>query len=349
MPDSRRARFDLGHRARPEHGRSRGCPPENVERSRSASLDRQSPAVLAPKPKRRPERAVQEHRLPVLNLLLAKATTMNAKQILRFMKDREAGIDRDNIKTAREHLVADAISSGRDVIVEGVDEDGQPLVYKKWVPTKKSTGTRKPAERTKGHSRGYIVDPASKRAIGFESTHEMRCAMMLLANKDVVHLEDQPPAVHYRDAKRVHRKHTFDYRATFADGRRVAIAVKPSHLLESSGIRDVIKRIKPKLHGFADQALILTERNLTIARGDNAEHIVHARRYRNEADCEELQAFLEGVPGIFRIYEVVNRFPDFAAAMNAMWCLIYDGFLKLAYPDRTLRDAPYAYVVHLRN
>ncbi len=98
---------------------------------------------------------------------------MNAKAVLRFMKEQESSFDRWNIKTEKEALSPDQVSSGRFQLLEFTDEDGKSLSDVVWVPPMRSEGTRLPTERTKGHSRGFIVDPGAHRAIGFEGLRNL--------------------------------------------------------------------------------------------------------------------------------------------------------------------------------
>ncbi|KQW33520.1 MULTISPECIES: hypothetical protein [unclassified Ensifer] len=269
---------------------------------------------------------------------------MKAKAVLRFMKEQQFGFDRDKLEEVPAALAPDKVTSGRDQTVNFLDEDGVPAHDVLWIPPKRSTGTRQPTPRTQGHSRGYLVDPGTERAVGFESTHELACALMLLANRAVVDIEDQPPEVEYMGADGKVHGHTFDYRATLRSGATTAIAVKPSHLVEKTGIRDVLKRVRPVLNGFADTAILLTDEQLTKARAWNAKNILRARRCRNDSDCNEVRDFLQGVHGTINVYDLGQRFGDFPSAMNAIWCLIYERTLVQNKPGNKLCDAPDVHV-----
>ncbi|WDZ79134.1 hypothetical protein PWG15_27005 (plasmid) [Ensifer adhaerens] len=269
---------------------------------------------------------------------------MNALQILRCMKEEEARAGLPVNANRGLRLVPDHATSGRLLDVGGSTSDcgAEPDPWSEvWVPTAFSTGTRQPTPRSKGHSRGWVVDPAANRAIGFSSTHEMRLAAMLLANRNVVEVEDQPAAVSYRGADGKRHHHTFDYRATYRNGRRVAIAVKPRSAVVKSGIRDVLKRVRPVLGSFAHEAVLLTDTQITMARGRNALSILRARRARNEEDCARMRNLFRRVHGSVHADHIAEQFGNRAAGKNAIWCLIYDGFLQLAEPDRKFIDAPF--------
>lgn len=269
---------------------------------------------------------------------------MTWKVVLRNMKELRFGYDRTLPMQGDAALNADSAVSGVEKKIAFVDEDGVVHTDTIWVPPQRSQGTRQPTPRTKGHCRGYLVDPIRNRAIGFSSTHEMRCALILLADPEVVLLEDQPPAVSYLGADEKYHTHTFDYRATYRCGKRVAIAVKPLRQVEKSGVRNVIKRLRPVLGPFGNTAVILTDHHLTKARAWNAASTLRALRCKNAADCLRILEFLKATDGILNTYEIAEHFDDYAAAMNAIWCLIYERVLIPMRPDKKLCDAPFVQV-----
>ncbi len=163
---------------------------------------------------------------------------------------------------------------------------------------------------------------------------------MLMANWTVTNVEDQPPPISFRCDDGKSHEHTFDFRATYFNGRRIAIAVKPKTDIVKSGIRDVLRHIRPKLNGFADEAILLTDEWATINRGWNALSILRARRARNDEDCARMHDFFRSVHGAVHVSQVAAQFDNRAAALNAIWCLIYDGVLKQVFPDQKLVDEP---------
>lgn len=270
---------------------------------------------------------------------------MPAQRVIRYITEVEHGIDNyvddlpytnDNIKVTTEFVPA-----GQIVLVSTVDDDGVIEEVELWAPPGASTATRLPPARTKGHSRGYLVDTRTNRAVSFASTYEMTCALMLLSNSSVVDVEDQPPAVTYVGADGTQHKHTFDYRVTLRNGKRIAFAVKPKALVKSSGIEDVIARTKPNLHGFADTAVLVTDQTLTRDRAWNAKWTLRALKIRDEADCEKMRTLVSDINGIVSAYELARKFERFADGLNAIWCLVYDGVLELAEPGKKLVDAPW--------
>lgn len=265
---------------------------------------------------------------------------MNHKKVLEYLKEKQFGMDREHI------VVSEAAEQmpdgyGEEQTVYRAGPDGVIVPVEIFVPPTPSTATRKPPERTKGHSRGSLVDPRNNRAVTFASTHEMRCALILLASPDIAEVYDQPPALTYFDEEGVERKHTPDYLAVDHSGRKCAIAVKPSRAVEKSGIMDTLDRIRPILGDYAEDIILLTDAQLTHARAYNAESTMHAQSCRVQSHCDRVVEIVEDIEGEVNAYEVANAFGDFASGMNAVWCLVYDGILALAEPARLLTDNPY--------
>jgi hypothetical protein len=270
---------------------------------------------------------------------------VRAQRVLRYMIEVEHGIDNyvddlppcnDNNKAQQEFIPA-----GKLIQISTVDDDGVIEEVELWAPPVKSTATRLPPARTKGHSRGYLVDTRTNRAVSFASTYEMTCALMLLTNSAVVDIEDQPPAIRYTTSDGIEHEHTFDYRATLRNGARIAFAVKPKDLVKSSGIEDVIERTKPNLHGFANAAVLVTDRTLTRERAWNAKWTLRALKIRDEADCEKMRSMISDIQGTVSAFALARNFDRFADGLNAIWCLVYDGVIELAEPGKKLVDAPW--------
>jgi hypothetical protein len=264
---------------------------------------------------------------------------MNYKKVLEFMKEQMFGFDREKVcESEPDPRLPDTYDQETTCVDH--DDDGNVVEFQTWIPPQRSTATRAYPGRTKGHSRGAFVDPKTNRAITFASTIEMRCALMLAASHHITEVYDQPPAIPYVDKFGKKREHTPDYLAVSPMGK-CAIAVKPSRLVEKSGIEDVIRRIKPNLGSYADDFILLTEKQLTACRASNAESALLAHENRIQEDCDRVLEIVSDTYGELNAYHVCGVFGDFAAGMNAIWCLVYDGHLRLADPSRMLSDDPY--------
>lgn len=209
-----------------------------------------------------------------------------------------------------------------------------------WTPPSASIASRRPPARSRGFSRGSVVDPRSNRAMVFESNLEHEFACILMADRRVVHIHDQPPAVIYRTPDGTAHRHTFDFLAVTEDGRRLAFAVKPSAKVMKSGIEQTLEYIRQQApKDFADSFLLRTERHITKDRAFNASVILHARRGRNEDDVQALLKLAHTLNGAIRLGDLVAWSGLDGWGRNAVICLIDDGVLTLASPGRIDDDA----------
>lgn len=269
---------------------------------------------------------------------------MNWKGVMSYFKEKEFGLDRWELAEAETSPVApDGFCEDEIIFVR--NDDGTEEAVEIFVPPARSTATRMPPARTKGHSRGAMVEPEADRAVTFASAHEWRSALILMASPEIAEVYDQPPAITYIDAEGKKVKHTPDYLAVSRSGKKCAIAVKPSRRVERSGVVDTIDRIRPILGDYADDIILLTEIQLTPERANNAESVLHANSCRVQADCDRVAAIMETTDGEVNAYDIAKLFGDFPRGMNAIWCLVYDGVVKLADPARMLADNPFVFRV----
>ena len=238
------------------------------------------------------------------------------------------------------------LPAGRLVDIECVDDDGVVSVHPVWIPPGRSIGTAQPTRRTKAHSRGYLNDDRTHREIGFSSTHELHAACVFLADRNVLDIEDQPPAVAYLDADGRPHTHRYDFRIRFNTGLIVAVDVKPRSLVESSKINQTREFARPNLVGFADKDILVTDRTASRERGWNARKMIKARKIRDAHHNRKMAEWLPDIHGTVSAYQLARQFPSFAEGMNAVWCLLHDGLLKFADVHQKMPDFPYVRVNH---
>lgn len=278
------------------------------------------------------------------------------RQIIRFLKELETGRDRTQIPLPSETVFLKPDSpllSGRmrafPVDVHDDDEDYADLANLPWlwIPTEEPTPSRWYPARTKGHSRGTITNPKTRSAISYASTYEMNLAYMLCASKHVAKVEDQPEAIIVtRDDG--DKQHTVDFRATLTgNGYRIVVGVRPSWQLEKDDLRHTIERINSgSLEGFADEAIILTEREITNDRGWNAKSILRALKNSVANDNARLADYASKFHGTVSLMTLMRIFDDSAAAWNAVFCLIHGEILLPSRPDLKLVNAPFVSFNH---
>ncbi len=175
----------------------------------------------------------------------------------------------------------------------------------------------------------------------------MNLAHMLCASRHISLVEDQPSAIPVM-CEDGEKKHTIDYRTTMQSSRnRIVVAVRPSWLLEKDGLPETIASINlGSLEGFADEAVILTEKEITDARGWNAKSVLRALKSSVADDNERLREFASKFQGTVSVMTLTTGFEDRAATENAVWCLIHDEALVPVRPDLRLIDAPFVRFNH---
>ncbi|GAB5429894.1 MAG: hypothetical protein Devi2KO_33530 [Devosia indica] len=98
-----------------------------------------------------------------------------------------------------------------------------------FVPPAQSRATRFINLRGRGSHRGALVAGFGgiDRMVVFESLLELHCLRILLTDRSVIDIWDQPPAIEYINIAGQKTHHTLDYRAEYKDGRLVGYAAKP--------------------------------------------------------------------------------------------------------------------------
>ncbi|MGR9400153.1 hypothetical protein ACU8M5_10435 [Rhizobium leguminosarum] len=270
------------------------------------------------------------------------------RQIIRMMTDLGLGYDRTllPVPTETTYLPVSGPASGR-IVPFKIEDDGEkddpgiPSLPFMWIPVEEPTPTRWYPARTKAHSRGTVTHPLLNKAITYSSTYEMNLLYMFAACRDVVKIEDQPASIYVTGPNGKYR-HTIDYRVTLASKYRIACAVRPTWLIERDDLHKTVERINAgSLKGFADEAILLTEREITNDRGWNAKTILHALRADDEMTVGRLLDVASRIHGTVSIYDLIRGFNQRALAMNAVFTLIYRGVLVPAHPDRKLVDKPF--------
>ncbi|MDX3924698.1 MAG: hypothetical protein QHC90_02650 [Shinella sp.] len=276
------------------------------------------------------------------------------RQVIRYMKELESGFDRTLLPLPTEtvFLKASEPLSGRYVPFESDPHDeedysGLTSIPRVWRPTEEATPSRWYPARTKGHSRGTMVNGKTRKAITYSSTYERNLAYMMCASKHIVLVEDQPSAVPVQQEDGTSH-HTFDYRARLANGTVIVVGVRPTYLLEKDGLEYTIGTVDRKLpHGFADGATIITEREATDARCWNAMSILRALKHSVAADNDRLREYASRFHGTVHIRDLLAGWEIPSYGRNAVWCLIHDEILVPVRPDLKLIDAPFVRFNHV--
>lgn len=157
-----------------------------------------------------------------------------------------------------------------------------------YVPPARTRATRMYPARSKASGRGFVIAKlragSAWRQLIFESNLERKCLLVMLAQHTVMDIWDQPPQIPYRSQTGKTKSHTYDFRVTLNDGRKIAIAVKPDAVVARWGFDREFLLIKIQTaKQFADDALLITESSFSTAEVRNSE-LLHM--FRQDIDAE---------------------------------------------------------------
>ncbi|MEJ0052125.1 MAG: TnsA endonuclease N-terminal domain-containing protein [Methylovirgula sp.] len=207
-----------------------------------------------------------------------------------------------------------------------------------WTPPSASTASRLPPVRSRGSSRGTVLNFKANRTLWYESSLERKTIYVSLTRPDVVNMWDQPPQVTYVDAEGNTRHHTFDFLVQMASGTRIAVAVKPSERAEH--VTDILERIASQgAVTYADRVTLITERDLPKWRVWNAQFLHSAMCERADADDNVVREILADVIGDVKIGDIINRTDLGGRGLRAVARLLGAGELRLTLPGRINRRA----------
>lgn len=196
-----------------------------------------------------------------------------------------------------------------------------------------SRSTRHISPRSQASLRGTLVAqlPADRhpRRIVFESKLEQRVLHLLLARPDIHDIWDQPPAIAYRDAKGQHKRHVFDFLASLTNGRRIAIAVKPSELAAKRRFRQELQLIRVATSlAFAHDIVLVTERSFRMEAARNAARLHEFRRAPDPEADACIRSIITSLTNETTIAEVVSTSGLQGRGFRAVFRAIYDGVAR---------------------
>ncbi|EEY07033.1 conserved hypothetical protein, partial [Brucella pinnipedialis M163/99/10] len=209
--------------------------------------------------------------------------------------------------------------------------DMEHISHKTFVAPQSSRSTRHISPRSKASLRGTLIAqlPADDhpRRIVFESKLEQRVLHLLLACRNVHDIWDQPPFVTYRNAEGKQKRHVFDFLATLKNGRRVAIAVKPSSRAKSRSFRRELQYIRTGTSlAFAHDVVLMTDQSFTVAAARNAARLHEFRRTPDPDADEHVRLILSKLDCAVTVGGVVARSELQGRGFRAVFRAIYDGY-----------------------
>ena len=188
--------------------------------------------------------------------------------------------------------------------------------------------------RSTASYRGTIVDRTRNRAFNYESHLERDFLYVMLASPDVADVHEQPPPVHYKDQSGRQRKHTFDALLLLRDGRRVAVALKPSERVARSGIQSTLELIRAQVgSSFADLYVLRTEQHVHPNDAADARLVLRARGLADPMADRIAVELAAKLAGWCRLGDLARAIGAGGAGFNAVVRLIDSGVLIVK--DRT--------------
>lgn len=211
-----------------------------------------------------------------------------------------------------------------------------------FIPPWSGRSTRAIPTRSQASLRGATVAKlpvdSHPRRIVFESKLEQRVLYLILARSDIHDVWDQPPAIEYRNAKGALKRHTFDYLVTLTCGKKLAVAVKPSARADRMCFRDELALIQAAAPaGFADEVVLVTERQFTRGAATNAARLHEFRRTADPEADNILRQLIAGQTAGISIADLVMSSGLEGRGYRAAFRAIYNGF---ADADRNVEITP---------
>ena len=197
-----------------------------------------------------------------------------------------------------------------------------------WTPPEPSLGLRHFTFASKASSRGVLI--ADNRCIEFESGLERKATLVFLARPDTRRVIEQSPKVEWVDEDGEVHEHIFDLQVDVRDGVRIAVDVKPSAKVKSSGIRRLHQTIAPQMSpNVAGKLLVVTEKKFSRADLYNAELIHSVFRDPFSEDDKVILGLIRKMKGAAPIAELVAKSKLQGYGFNAVVRAIAAGHLAL--------------------
>lgn len=183
-----------------------------------------------------------------------------------------------------------------------------------------------------------VVGDDEGREMEVESHTEMLTALVMLARRDVVHLENQVP-FRWIDRNGTARTHFFDFRTSLRDGTRIALIVKNSRKAADHEFRQEMRLLASQVTpDFADRVSLLTEKHLDPIEVHNAE-LIHGVRLPDPEPDAAVRRVVAGISGAVKIGDVVALAGCSGSGFRAVVRLIRTHELELVNHERIEHDA----------
>lgn len=171
-----------------------------------------------------------------------------------------------------------------------------------------------------------------------ESNTELRVALVILARPGVVALENQVPFP-WKQPNGNTATHHFDFRVLMVNGARRAVMVKSEYRRQQSKVRRELELIAAQVPTeFAEEVVVMTERDLDPIELFNAELMHEMRRPDFEADAGARRV-INSLVATAQIEALVSAIGLGARGFRAIVRLIRSHDLELVGNSRISHDA----------
>lgn len=183
-----------------------------------------------------------------------------------------------------------------------------------------------------------VVGDDEGQEMEVESHTEMQTALVVLARRDTVALENQVP-FEWADADDKPRVHYFDFRVSHRNGTRTMLVVKNSKTAAKPEFRSEIGRLAGQVTpDVADRVCLITERHLDPIEVHNAE-LIHSVRQQDPEPEVAIRKVVAKLTGAARIGDLVDAAGYGGRGFRSIVRLIRMGELELISHERIAPNA----------
>ncbi|TQM94064.1 TnsA endonuclease N-terminal domain-containing protein [Roseinatronobacter monicus] len=200
-----------------------------------------------------------------------------------------------------------------------------------------SSALRRPAMKSPISVRGFLVaklpSAPEGRQIFFESGLERNFILLTLARQDVVNVEEQSVSLRYTDCRGRLAKYTVDFLVTLADGKKIAVEVKPAHRAQDPALIEKLSAVEAMLvPEHADEFRLFTDAQYSPWQAANAGMLHEARKAPDSAADALLEAAIRTLQGTVSIADLHRLTGPGSRAHGAILRAIGNGKLALVSP-----------------
>ncbi len=184
-------------------------------------------------------------------------------------------------------------------------------------------------------STSIVCDLLTTKTFVAESTIESRFLLTAMADRTVIHIQDQPSAIQVVGPDGKPFSHTFDFHTTIESGTRVAVFAKPKDRTTTSEAQTLLQCLADSLPvDFADMLALVTEEDLPAWLVANAVLLISVQRDPWTHLHDAVLHTANGLGGSIQMRDLAAMHGGGRKAFRPCVRLIADGFLELVEPAR---------------